>query len=198
MTLALMALVTAASTGHQSRLGAQPYEAAPAGRHPTAGTGPTSTVTTSTSAAIAPVTAPDPAQPVSTTRTTSPATMVTTTTAGLTVTTTTATVGSGTGNAPRQTSAKSDQGFLEPPDNTTAIYAFYGTGLTTVSVTWTPQVELALTATCANGSQSGQGSGSLELTLPDAQGSCQLTLSEPASESADVTFSLTITPAASD
>ena len=97
-----------------------------------------------------------------------------------------------------QTSAKNDQGFLEPPDDTTAIYTFNGTGLTTVTVTWTPQVELTLTATCADGTQSGDGDGTLELTLPDAQGTCQLTLSEPASETADVTFTLTITPSGND
>jgi hypothetical protein len=197
VTLALMALVTAASTGRQSRIGAQPYQAAQPGRHPTSNTvAPRPTVTTSTNSSSSTVIEQSATQPVTTTRTTSPPTVVATSTPTTVVatTTTTSTAGSGTGNSPMQTSAKNDQGFLEPPDDTTAIYTFNGTGLTTVTVTWTPQVELTLTATCADGTQSGEGGGSLELTLPDAQGACQLTLSEPASESADVTYSLTITP----
>jgi hypothetical protein len=193
VTLALMALVTAASTGRQIRSGAPPLEVAKSGRPSTsATTTPRPAVTTSTNHAVSPVIEQTASRQPPVTSTSAPST----TTTAATATTTTTTAGSGTGNSPMQSAAKNDQGFLEPPGDTAAIYTFNGTGLTTVSVTWTPEVGLTLTATCTNGTQSGEGDSSLDMTLPNAEGSCQLTLSEPAGETADVTFSLTITPAA--
>ncbi len=205
VTLALMALVTAASTGHQARLGAQPYEATQSTGHATSTSTSTSTSTTApqgetptTGEPTSPFIEQSAAQSVPLIRTTSPTTTTAVPTATVTTgstTTTSTTIGSGIGNSPLQNGAQSDQGYLAPPNDSAAIYSFNGDGATKVSASWTPQTELTMTVTCANGSQNIAGSASLELTLPDAQGACQVTLSEAAGETADVTFTLTIAPA---
>jgi hypothetical protein len=97
-----------------------------------------------------------------------------------------------------ESASQSDDGYLQPPNDTTAIYAFNGNGPTTISATWSPQAELTLTATCANNTQSAQGSGSVDLTLSDAQGACQVTLTEPTDDTADVIFTLIIDPSNHD
>jgi hypothetical protein len=206
VTLALMALVTASSTGHQTRLGAQPYEATPS-------TGYSASTSTSTSITVSKVETPTTDSPTSPVvqqsaaqsqsqsvpmiRTTIPTTtnVAPAVTGSTTTTTTNPAIGSGIGNGPMQNATQSDQGYLDPPSDSSAIYSFNGKGATKVSATWTAQTELTMSVTCANGSQNVEGSTSLELTLPDAQGACQVTLSEAADETANVTFTLTIAPA---
>ena len=87
------------------------------------------------------------------------------------------------------------QGVLDPPVQTSNGYGFTGAGATEVSVVWSGDTYLTMTVSCPNGSQSVGGTSAMEASLPDAQGSCQATVSEPASESTSLTYSITIGPA---
>jgi hypothetical protein len=123
-----------------------------------------------------------------------------TSTPGDTTTTTTvtsATLGSGVGTAPDQPSDRTtEQGYLEPPDNTSAVYPFSADGPTQVSVTWPSAATLNLTVTCPDGTATGEGAASVTVTAPGTAGLCQATLAEPESESATVSYSVTIGPVA--
>jgi hypothetical protein len=52
-----------------------------------------------------------------------------------------------------------------------------------------------MVVSCANGNQSVGGTSAMQASLPDAQGSCRATVSEPSSESTALTFTITIGPA---
>jgi hypothetical protein len=62
-------------------------------------------------------------------------------------------------------------------------------------VSWGSATYLSLDVACANGSQSSGGSSAMAVSLPDAQGSCTATVSEPTSEDVAVSFTITIGPA---
>lgn len=64
-----------------------------------------------------------------------------------------------------------------------------------VSVTWSGDTYLTMQVSCASGSQNVGGSSAMAASLPDASGSCLATVSEPASESAALTYTITIGPA---
>ena len=87
------------------------------------------------------------------------------------------------------------QGVLDPPVQTSNGYGFTGAGATEVSVVWSGDTYLTMTVSCPNGSQSVGGTSAMEASLPDAQGNCQATVSEPASESTSLTYTITIGPA---
>jgi hypothetical protein len=87
------------------------------------------------------------------------------------------------------------QGVLDPPVQTSNGYGFTGAGATEVSVVWSGDTYLTMTVSCPDGSQSVGGTSAMEASLPDAQGSCQATVSEPASESTSLTYTITIGPA---
>ncbi len=87
------------------------------------------------------------------------------------------------------------QGYLNPPVQPSNGYGFTGTGATEVSVVWSGDTYLTMTAGCPDGSQSVGGTSAMEASLPDAQGSCQVTVSEPSSESTSLTYTITIAPA---
>ena len=72
---------------------------------------------------------------------------------------------------------------------------FTGTGAMEVSVTWSGDTYLTMDVSCPSGSQSVGGSSAMAASLPDASGSCLATVSEPASESAALTYTITIGPA---
>jgi hypothetical protein len=86
------------------------------------------------------------------------------------------------------------QGYLDPPVQTSNHFAFNGTGAMQISVLWSGAVYLTMTVTCPNGSQTVGGTSAMGATLPDASGSCMATVSEPASESAVLTYTITIGP----
>jgi hypothetical protein len=116
-------------------------------------------------------------------------TAVTTTTATTTTTTTTTTQPASLPADRMQT-----QGVLDPPVQTSNGYGFTGTGAMQVSVVWSGDTYLTMTVSCPSGSQSVGGTSAMEASLPDAQGNCQATVSEPASESTSLTYTITIEP----
>ncbi len=117
-------------------------------------------------------------------------------------TTTTATVGPVTGPtttpAPVQSqpTARSEQAveYLDPPGTPSITYAFTGAGATEVSVVWSTPIYLTLVVGCPGQSQSVGGTTAMATTLPDAAGPCRATVTEPASESVALAYTITIGP----
>ena len=64
-----------------------------------------------------------------------------------------------------------------------------------ISVVWSGNTYLTMEVTCPGGSQSVGGSSAMAASLPDASGNCLATVSEPASESVSLTYTITISPA---
>ncbi len=120
---------------------------------------------------------------------TAPATTTTTTTPA-TTTTTTALPGASVPADRTQT-----QGYLDPPVHTSNEYGFAGTGAMAISVLWSGDTYLAMEVSCPSGNQSVGGTSAMAASLPDATGSCLATVSEPASETASLTYTITIGPA---
>ena len=87
------------------------------------------------------------------------------------------------------------QGYLNPPLQTSNGYGFTGTGAMQISVVWSGTTYLTMTVSCPSGSQSVGGTSAMAASLPDASGSCRATVSEPTSESASLTYTITIGPA---
>ncbi len=87
------------------------------------------------------------------------------------------------------------QGYLNPPLQSFSKFGFTGTGAMEVSVVWSGSTYLSLEVTCPSGDQSGGGTSAMAASLPDASGSCLATVSEPTTESASLTFTITIGPA---
>jgi hypothetical protein len=85
-------------------------------------------------------------------------------------------------------------GFFQPPQNSSTTVGFPGQGATRVSATWSDATYLTLNVTCTGFNQSTGGSSALSLTIPDAQGSCQAMLSEPANENDMLTYTLVVSP----
>jgi hypothetical protein len=119
-------------------------------------------------------------------------TAVTTTTVATTATTTTTTTAQ---PASLPADRMQTQGYLNPPVQTSNGYGFTGTGATQVSVVWSEDTYLTMTVGCPDGSQSVGGTSAMEASLPAAQGSCEVTVSEPSSESTSLTYTITIAPA---
>jgi hypothetical protein len=88
-----------------------------------------------------------------------------------------------------------NQGYLDPPVQTSNKYGFTGTGAMQISVVWSGSTYLSLQVTCPSGDQSSGGTAAMEALLPDASGSCFATVTEPASESTSLTYAITIGPA---
>jgi hypothetical protein len=109
----------------------------------------------------------------------------TTTAAPVSATTTTQAAGAG---------GQSYPGYLQPPQDSSTTYGFTGQGATRITVTWSDATYLTLTVTCPADSQSTGGSSAIALSIPDAQGACQATLSESSTEDDQLSYTLTITP----
>ena len=88
-----------------------------------------------------------------------------------------------------------NEGYLDPPLQTSQVFAFTGSGATQVSVVWSGPTYLTMVVSCPNDSQSVGGTSAMQATLPDAVGSCRATVTEPSSESTALTFTITIGPA---
>jgi hypothetical protein len=115
---------------------------------------------------------------------------VTTTTVAPTTTTTNV----GTGNV-QAADRTQEPGVLDPPGTRSLGYAFTGTGgAMEVSVVWSGSTYLTMVVSCPNASQSVGGTSAMAATLPDAAGSCMATVTEPASESVALTFTITMGP----
>jgi hypothetical protein len=91
--------------------------------------------------------------------------------------------------------ADSTQGYLDPPLETSNRYGFTGTGAMEISVVWSGDTYLTMEVSCANGSQNVGGTSAMAASLPDATGSCLATVSEPASETTSLTYTISIGPA---
>jgi hypothetical protein len=91
--------------------------------------------------------------------------------------------------------AGSHQGVIEPPAQRSSSVGFTGTGAMQVSVVWSGPTQLTMQVSCPNGSQNVGGSSAMAASLPDASGSCLATVTEPASESTALTYTITIGPA---
>jgi hypothetical protein len=117
---------------------------------------------------------------------------VTTTTLPPTTTTTTTTTTDQSPSVPADRTQT--QGYLDPPVQTSNEYGFTGVGSMEVSVVWSGDTYLTMEVTCPNGDQSVGGTSAMAASLPDASGSCLATVSEPASESASLTYTITIAP----
>jgi hypothetical protein len=63
-----------------------------------------------------------------------------------------------------------------------------------ISVVWSGPTYLTMVVACPGSSQSVGGTSAMAVTLPDATGSCRATVTEPASESASLTYTITIGP----
>ncbi len=87
------------------------------------------------------------------------------------------------------------QGYLDPPVQTSNEYGFTGTGAMEISVLWSGDTYLTMEVSCPSGSQSVGGTSAMAASLPDATGSCLATVREPASETASLTYTISIGPA---
>jgi cytoskeletal protein RodZ len=87
------------------------------------------------------------------------------------------------------------QGYLNPPVQTSNKYGFAGTGAMQISVVWSGSTYLTMQVSCPSGDQSVGGTAAMAASLPDASGSCLATVSEPASETTSLTYTISIGPA---
>ena len=86
------------------------------------------------------------------------------------------------------------QGYLNPPLQTSNQYGFTGAGAMDLSVVWSSDTYLTMEVSCPSGDQSVGGTSAMAASLPDANGSCLATVSEPASETVSLTYTITIGP----
>ena len=163
---------------------------------PTSSTSTTSTTTTTTTTgpllvpssvsdqtrvAVGHARASTDAPPSSTTVTTTPAAPTTTTTAA--------------SPAAQAADRTQTEGYLDPPVQSSGVYAVSGSGPTNVSVLWSTPVYLTMTVACPDGSQSVGGTTAMDVSLTDASSGCQATVYEPSSESTSLAYTVTIGPA---
>lgn len=85
-------------------------------------------------------------------------------------------------------------GYLQPPQQSSTTYSFTGAGATRISAVWSDATYLTLAVDCGGATENTGGSSALSMSIPDAQGACLATLSEPGTESATVSYTLTISP----
>ena len=211
VSLSLLALVAATTSGRTGPNPRKDAAAASRGGYTTPGTthAPGSTTTTApdptaTSTSVSPpavttVTPPvavgSKVQIVTRQSTTGSSVPPTTTTPTTTTPTTTTPSGSSVGAAPAQPAPKTITGDLQQPNDATNTYTFVGAGPMQVTATWPTTPILSLTVTCPQGSKTAEGSMSVSVQLPDADGSCAVTLKETAVQWDAVSYRITIAPA---
>ena len=166
-----------------------------AATHPTTTTTTTVTTTTTTprpSAGTADAPAAHLASGTSAAATGSPA-------AAPVVTTTTTTAPPATTTTGASDAVPADrtqtQGYLDPPTEPSNKFGFTGTGPMEISVVWSGNTYLTMEVSCPSGGQSVGGTAAMAASLPDASGSCLATVSEPTSETASLTYTISIGPA---
>ena len=87
------------------------------------------------------------------------------------------------------------QGYLDPPLETSNQYGFTGTGNMVFSVVWSGDTFLTMAVSCPSGGNDVGGTSGMEASLPNVSGSCTATVTEPSSESATLTYTITWGPA---
>jgi hypothetical protein len=93
-------------------------------------------------------------------------------------------------------------GNLEYPDNVSATYQVTTSGATAATATWSGTPELVLSISCPGGQAQQSGTTGLSVSAPartsaDGDETCSITLSEPSSVEATVSYSLSVEPAGS-
>jgi hypothetical protein len=205
VSLSLLALVAARTSDHKVTLadgrGTQPV---PPGRQPknprSTAVSPPSTSTSGPGATTQPV-APSSSAPV-TAQTVLPSVHVLARQSAPTTTTTSTTgpvsptvSGSTIDPAPAQQAESAIYtGYLQQPYDPSASYPFTGSGSMQVSATWPTVSTVSLTVTCPAGSQTGEGSSTVAVVIPNADGACVVTLKETEVEYDAVSYTLTISP----
>jgi hypothetical protein len=103
--------------------------------------------------------------------------------------------GSGIAAAPVQTATIVEPpGYLQQPDDASASYEFTGSGSVQVVATSTSTTPLLLTVTCQLTTLSKQGSSTISVVIPSADGACDVVLKETVVQYAAVPFTVTIGP----
>jgi hypothetical protein len=87
------------------------------------------------------------------------------------------------------------QGYLNPPTEPSNKFGFAGTGTMEISVVWSGDTYLTMQVSCANGGQNVGGTTAMAASLPEASGNCLATVSEPATETTSLTYTISIGPA---
>lgn len=87
------------------------------------------------------------------------------------------------------------QGYLDPPLQASNEYGFTGAGSMVVSVVWSGDTYLSMSVSCPSGGDDVGGTSGMEASLPNASGGCTATVTEPSSESAALTYTITWGPA---
>lgn len=191
VSLALLALVAAASSDRPPASGIHDLANAAGPRHqPPATTLPSSTTTT------APPTVTTTTVPPSTTTTSDVARVVVQESSPTTTTTTTTTTVPPPANAaaaPVQ-AITPEYGSLQQPHDTSATYMFTGQGAMQVAASWTPSTTLSLTVSCPGSTQQVEGTSTASVVIPGADGPCDAVLKEIAVQNDGVSYTLTIGP----
>jgi hypothetical protein len=112
-----------------------------------------------------------------------------------TTTTSTSPSGSSVGAAPVQPATEVITGYLQEPDDSTNSYTFIGAGTMQVTATWPTTPTVSLTVVCPESTQTAKGSTSVTVTIPVADGTCEVTLKELVVQWDAVSYRLTIAPA---
>ncbi|HEY1830052.1 MAG TPA: hypothetical protein VGG38_07415 [Acidimicrobiales bacterium] len=86
------------------------------------------------------------------------------------------------------------QGVLQPPADATAQYGFTGAGSSRVTASWSDSTYMTLSVACSGFSQSTGGSSAAAISVPDAQGDCQATLSDPSSTADTIDYTIEVSP----
>lgn len=219
VSLALMALVAVASPGARTttvtplaaRTAGTPtlaHSAAPVSRTPSTTMAASNSTTTvpSQPMPVSPPTSKDAASPSTPASAPTPTTLAGGTSMGgkstKTLTAATATTlapivppeGTGSDGGSASTPVNTQQGYLQPPQNTSVEYPVTAGGSLRVAATWSSADTLTLSAICPDARESESDQGAVTVTLPVASGDCQVTLSEPSTENDTVSYSLTIGP----
>ncbi len=177
-----------------STSGASPHDAArPLRSGAVATTSTTTTTSTSTTApAPAPVAHPTPTVDAHTMGTDAPALGSTASTTNRPLATITTTTLASPAALPADRTQT--EGYFDPPLQDSSGFAVTQSGPAEVSVLWSTPVYLTMTVSCPSGSQTVGGTTAMETSLPDGSG-CQVTVSEPSSESTSLTYFISIGPA---
>jgi hypothetical protein len=196
VSLSLLALVAAATADHEDpaagRRGAGAVSSGAPGVHSYAGPPAHTTTTASTPGQSPPTTTSStsaPADDADSLRAMTPESTTTTTTTGPSSTTTTAQV------APATAQTDTYSGSLQQPDLSAASYPFSGVGPMQVSASWSPaSTTLSVTVSCPEGTNVAEGTSTVAVALPNADGACEATIKETLVDYDAVSYTLTIGP----
>jgi hypothetical protein len=94
------------------------------------------------------------------------------------------------------TSARSEVGNLTYPDNVTALYSFPAAGPLEATATWTGGAELTLSVACPGRTATKTGPSALSVSVPQGAlgdgGTCTVSISEPTTLRAEVSYSIDV------